>query len=162
MNSSDKEFVQRSHFSIPMNISVTRDVLSDTSTMGLLDIMGLFQCYTLELPMLFEGQPNVPDKTCIPNGTYNVEIRWSPRHGFEVPWILGVPDREDIEIHPANLPDQLLGCIAVGQTRAKDEVGGSRLAFGALMDKLKTAENGITITLQQNNPFQVVDPELGL
>lgn len=144
-----------------MNLTVTRDILSDTSTMGLLDIAGLFQCYTLELPLAFEGKQDVPDKTCIPDGTYNVEIRFSPRHGFDVPWILGVPDRADIEIHPANLPDQLLGCVAVGQTRAQNLVGGSRLAFGALMDKLKTAENGITITLQQNNPFQVTDPEIG-
>lgn len=145
-----------------MNLTVTRDVLSDTSTMGLLDIAGLFQCYTLELPMLFDGQQNVPDKTCIPNGTYNVEISRSPRHGFDVPWILGVPDREDIEIHPANDPAELLGCVAVGQTRAKDWVGQSQLAFGALMAKLKTAENGITITFQQNNPFQVTDPDLGV
>lgn len=145
-----------------MNLTVTRDVLSDTSTMGLLDIMGLFQCYTLELPMSFEGQQNVPDRTCIPDGTYNIEIRWSPRHGFEVPWILDVPNRADIEIHPANDPQELLGCVAVGQTRAKDWVGASQLAFGALMDKLRTAENGITVTFQQNNPFQVTDPELGL
>jgi hypothetical protein len=144
-----------------MNLTITRDVLSDVSTMGLLDIMGLFQCYSIELPLTYQGQQNVPDKTCIPNGTYQVEIRWSPKHGFEVPWILNVPDRADIEIHPANDAPELLGCVAVGQTRSPNWVGASQLAFGALMAKLKTAENGITITLQQNNPFQVTDPELG-
>lgn len=153
-----------------MNLTVTRDPQSK-STPGLLDISGLFQCFTLELPKFFEGKENVPDKTCIPCGTYPVEIRYSEKHQCDKPWITEVPEREDIEIDVANDTGELLGCTAVGQYRMKnvkvgntvwpDWVGGSQLAFDALMAKLKTAENGITITFQENNPFQVTDPELG-
>lgn len=67
-------------------------------------------CVTIELPWA----DNHPDKSCIPSGCYEFVKYFSPDHKFEVWKAVGVPGRADIEIHPANLASQLLGCIGVG------------------------------------------------
>lgn len=72
----------------------------------------------------------------IPAGTYPVSFYFSPHNQVQVP-LLTVPGREYIEIHPANYPYQLEGCIAVGTTHNQDSVSNSRFAFALLMSKLR-------------------------
>jgi hypothetical protein len=64
---------------------------------------------TVERPWL-NNQHKV---SCIPPGQYVCRRIDSPKHGdcFEV---MNVPDRDMIEIHSANLAEQLEGCIAPG------------------------------------------------
>lgn len=71
---------------------------------------GTHVCYTIELPWL----GNHPMTSCIPLGSYSCNTYFSPRHGFNVWRLAGVPDRTEIEIHPANVSAELLGCIGVG------------------------------------------------
>lgn len=68
----------------------------------------------------------------IPEGTYPGYKRYSQH--FEMT-VLGidVPMRTDIECHPANLPSQLLGCIAVGESIDNDALDNSRRAFDDMM-----------------------------
>lgn len=73
----------------------------------------LFQCFTLELPWL----NNLPQKSCIPAGRYKIVPRFSAKYKSHL-HILDVPNRSWILIHEANYVHQLLGCIAVGRTRA--------------------------------------------
>lgn len=95
-----------------------------------------FVCYTLELPW----QDNQHGVSCIPPGAYTARRRWSPKHQCSVFGVEGVPNRSDIEIHPANWPSQLLGCIALGETFAviegKPGIANSRAAFRAFMDEM--------------------------
>lgn len=92
-------------------------------------------CLTVELPWL----DNTPQISCIPSGTYQVSQYASPKHGL-VWQILGVPDRSNIEIHPANDINDLLGCVGVGN--AMGEVNGlpavlnSQITFSMLKLKL--------------------------
>lgn len=72
--------------------------------------------FTLELPFL----NNIPDKSCIPQGLYNVIPYSSPKHP-NVWEVLAVPDRKDILIHIGNYASKVnehksdtLGCILVG------------------------------------------------
>jgi hypothetical protein len=65
---------------------------------------------TLELPWL-ENEPNI---SCIPEGTYEVEMTYSPKFKKNLWLIKDVPNRSGIRIHTANYVSQLRGCIAPG------------------------------------------------
>jgi Family of unknown function (DUF5675) len=68
----------------------------------------------------------------IPTGIYPAQKEPSPHFGFETPH-LTVPDRTYIEIHPANYPLQLEGCIAVGTSIDGDSLDNSDVAFQRMM-----------------------------
>lgn len=95
-------------------------------------------CTSLELPW----RHNETNRSCIPAGTYTAERYDSPHHGYPVFRLIDVPARAFIEIHIANLPSDLLGCIGVGEsfgtvTKKNGETGpgilGSAVAFNAFM-----------------------------
>ena len=90
-----------------MNITILRSYFSN-GTNGRLYINGVFQCYTIELPWL----QNKPKVSCIPEGAYYVEKRYSPHLGRHL-LVTHVPGRELILIHAANNAlQELEGCIA--------------------------------------------------
>ena len=92
-------------------------------------------CKTLELSRY--GHPK-----CIPAGLYPVRSGESPRllrlgkQGLAaiVWWVDNVPGRSAIQIHVANEPKELLGCIAPGLTvnGKMDYISDSRIAFDRL------------------------------
>ena len=89
-------------------IKLTRTSTSEAGTFGDLTADGEHMCYTVERP--YDGE-----HPCIPAGSYTVTPYNSPTKGDV--WLLkDVPGRSMIEIHAANWPSQLLGCIAVGRT----------------------------------------------
>ena len=104
-------------------------------------------CFTVELPWL----DNHPQTSCIPIGYYNVEKYNSPKHG-DVWQIMNVPNRSNIEIHPANLASELLGCIGVGDTIGKIEgmpaVLNSQKTFKLLKCNLKNSGDWKLIKLK--------------
>ncbi len=69
---------------------------------------------------------------CIPEGIYRGYKRDSAHFGMRVIGI-DVPNRTDIECHPANIPSQLLGCVAIGSTIDGDALDNSRTAFDRMM-----------------------------
>lgn len=125
-----------------MNLKLNRLKYSPTSTLGELWIDGTFFCYTLERPDNILGAES---PFCIPKGTYEVTPRWSAHNKMEVLGINNVPGRTDIEVHPANWPTQLLGCIAVGDVQSADYVGDSRTTFAKLMEKTKDQQLSLEI-----------------
>ena len=68
-----------------------------------------------------------------------------------MPHVLDVPGFEGIRIHAGNTDKDTEGCLLVGMTRATDFIGQSRLAFTALMDKLKSSTD-VTITYAKELP----------
>ena len=71
-----------------MKIEVIRDTFTDKSTIGKLSLGGRFFCYTLEDKdrdankdgdILDLGESKVNGKTCIPRGTYSVQLTMSNR-----------------------------------------------------------------------------------
>lgn len=69
----------------------------------------------------------------VPTGTYNAHLEKSPHFGFQTPHI-DVPNRTYIEIHPANWPSQLEGCVAVGSSKDGDALDNSKSAFDRMME----------------------------
>jgi hypothetical protein len=88
---------------------------------GTMEFKGNEICYTMERTVV-----------AIPEGTYLGRKRYSPHFGMIVLGI-DVPNRTDIECHPANLPSQLDGCIAVGESIDGDALDNSRAAFDEMM-----------------------------
>lgn len=136
-----------------LTLTLTRLWQMPNSIGGRLCIAGIEQCYTLERPLAFEGQQNVPDETCVPTGTFGIEIRFSPRHQCEKPQLVGVPDRSDIQIDVANRVNQLLGCIAVGLGMPENDfIEGSQLAYNSLYPLIEAAvrNGGCEITIEDS------------
>lgn len=126
----------------------------DEGTFGWLRVLNeitaeeVFSCATVELPW----RDNKPMVSCIPAGIYVFKWRTdSPAHG-ECYEAVMVPDRLNIQIHPANLAGdeskgyvkQLDGCIAPGrsvvQFRSGNKPAGSRDQRGVSASKSATAD----------------------
>lgn len=120
-----------------MNLEVRRIIFTRESIIGNLFIDDVFECFTLELPW----KKNQKSISCIPEGKYKVIMEYSPRFNRLLPELKGVPERDEIKIHPANWPKELNGCIAVGKTAGQDYIGQSRIAFELLLVKIVEAED---------------------
>ena len=110
-----------------MLIQVKRTKKTFDGILGVMTLQGNpFICYTIE---------NL--EKSIPAGTYDVVWAWSPKFNRETPHII-VPNRTFIEIHTANYPYQLEGCIAVGDHLEDDAVDNSKVTDKRLEDILHT------------------------
>ena len=132
-------------------IQIVRDIKSTSQIMGQLFVLNekmeiVFRCFSLELPW----KKNDSRVSAIPEGTYNVVKRNSPKYKDHL-HILNVPNRSMILIHEANYVRELLGCIAVGEKRIdidKDgliDVTSSRITKAKLLSFLDK-ESILTIT----------------
>ncbi len=100
-------------------------------TNGQISTSGRRVCDSIELPWL-QNQPGV---SCIPEGKYRIEKRYSRRFKTHL-LITGVPGRSLILIHPANDGvKELSRCIApVSKHTGEGKGSQSRIAF----EKFKT------------------------
>ena len=117
-----------------MNIVIRRLWLSEKSTIGKLFLDGKEECFTLE-PILRNDQVK---PRAIPAGSYDLTIRYSPKHRRLIPHVEHVPGFSEIEIHIGNKPADTEGCCLVGKVRGPqpDWIGESTLAFNELFAKL--------------------------
>jgi len=143
-----------------IELQVTRKWFTDVSTCGMLDINGVFYCYTVERQRFQEGMQK---PYAIPVGRYQVLLLESPTFEMVVPHVQNVPGFDAIEIHPANFPSDLLGCTGVGSAhyenyvdpktgRSGGAVFGSRVCFAGLMEKLRTEFGAIFVTYTEEDP----------
>lgn len=97
-----------------------------------------FLCYVLE----DEARPagvKIAGHTCIPAGSYRVQVTYSNRFKRPLPLIYNQEDDltikdgdhvwSGIRFHPGNLPDHTEGCPLPGMSRGLDRVDESRVAF---------------------------------
>ena len=90
-------------------------------------------CYTIELPW----RNNMPNRSCIPEGTYVLKKRYSKKFRWHLE-VIDVPGRSYILIHPANdAQRELKGCIAPVYLLTGPGTGEqSRQAFDLLISKI--------------------------
>lgn len=109
-------------------VLIIRDETGIDGTFGRLFFNGELVCKTGELPEQ-GGNANIPNEKkvdCIPKGTYQCEIRQSPKFG-KTYWVKNVPNREYILIHKGNYcgdkskgrKSDVEGCIILGEYVAK-------------------------------------------
>lgn len=125
-----------------MKLKLTREIFTDASTIGLLEIDGFFECFTLEDTdrKLEDGGHKIQNQTAIPRGKYKVTITMSNRFKKNLPLLLDVPQFEGIRIHAGNKPEDTEGCILVGRKTGLNAVFESKLAFEQLFQKMQIAD----------------------
>lgn len=106
-----------------------RTTQNDVCSMGILSNDVAFSVKTIELPW----RDNQDFISCIPAAIYVCRRSFYHRGGYEVFEIVNVPNRDDIKIHVANFPKDVLGCIGVGMEFGENMVTRSREAFGRFM-----------------------------
>lgn len=121
---------------------LTRRILTNTSIIGELCLPDtLHRWYTLELPW-HDNQTNI---SCIPEGTYKVQIHNSPRFGNCLK-VLNVPNRTDILIHSGNTDKDTKGCILIGCILIKPQLN---------LSQSKIALNQLLSTISSNNTIEL-------
>lgn len=145
-----------------MKINVKRYKDDGDSTLGLLFLDGVFECFTLEDE---QRDVKVKGETRIPEGTYKVDFRrelsgltrkYRQKHDwFE--WHLHVkevPSFKYVYIHIGNNESHTDGCLLVASTVDKDKMfqGRSTQAFKVLYEKVGVAINkGEPVTFTYEN-----------
>jgi hypothetical protein len=128
-----------------MQLIVDREPSTPRTTLGILSVDGIFECYTLEDTVReIAGKPvstwKIPGETAIPNGTYQIVIDYSDRFKRPMPHILNVDGFDGVRIHSGNTAVDTEGCILLGRQRqGSDEVLDSAAAFSVFFPKLQAA-----------------------
>ena len=130
-----------------MKVDIYRQVETGKAITGEFWLDGVRECYYLE-PSRFT--PYYPGHPCIQAGIYRVVLTMSPHLGYVCPDVLHVPGRTAIRWHIGNFPKDVLGCCVVGTAPAENSVAHSKIAFDALMEKLR----GNDIIAEYHDPTQ--------
>lgn len=118
-------------------VIISRGPSYSTGTFGTLFYKQHPICVTAERPWV-NNQHGI---SCIPLGVYPCKPYQSPTKGLV--WLLGnVTDRDMIEIHAANKPSQLEGCIAVGREFA---MFGNEPGITGSVDTLKMLHDTLPV-----------------
>ena len=131
-----------------MNLLLLR-TCHGTGVNGVLLLDGVELCKTIELPWLH----NAPRISCIPEGTYTLRKRYSPKFRWHFE-IADVPGRSAVLIHPANdAARELKGCIApVLRHTGEGKGSSSRIALERLKERLyPVLEKGGSVQLTIKN-----------
>lgn len=136
-----------------MELKLIRNKIDKEYTEGELYINGAYFCDTLEdqdrglyqhMSLTEIKKIKVYGETCIPYGTYKVELTYSPKFKKIMPEILNVKGFTGVRMHNGSYTYHSFGCPLVG-TKCKDGMlTNSRKTFNELMQKL---QNQIDITL---------------
>ena len=124
-----------------MHLELIRLQYLPDRTLGTLHILGNdpWHCDTLELPATVNGVANVPNLCCIPAGTYELKVTWSPAFKRWLPLLMAVPGRSGIRIHAGNTPHDTKGCILVGW-KYSNELLRSQRTLTELTNQLRRNE----------------------
>lgn len=140
-----------------MNIDIVRDAYFIFGTYGHITYTQIpttssVTMYTVERPWL----NNQHVISCVPLGVYSVKKYPSPHLGYTV-WLLDVLNRDKIEIHIADYPTDVEGCIGVGRSLSPSYkpyiplmVTDSKLAFA---DFMKYTGDRLTTVTIKNSPL---------
>jgi hypothetical protein len=140
-----------------MKLELLRTTYTDYSTIGVMLVDDITYT-TLEDT---EREEKIPGETCIPEGTYNLELRnegsMTQKYAARYPethqgmiWLRDVPGFSYVYIHVGNHPKDTEGCILVGMSSGVDNIGSSRHAYEEMYEQIAEAiqsEEGCTITI---------------
>lgn len=123
-----------------MKILLKRESYTKGYTHGKLFIDGAYFCDTLEDEDRFleKNGVKIPSQTCIPRGTYKLELTFSNRFKTILPEILNVPYFTGVRMHAGNTKADTDGCILLGIYYDKGQIGSSRITTLKFIDTLQT------------------------
>jgi len=144
-----------------MLIELRREQDNGSSTIGVMRIDGIFECFTLEDTF---NEPKIYSQTRIPEGEFRILLRdeggmtkkYSKKYGDEhegMLWLQDVPNFEYVYIHTGNKHEHTDGCILVGtgcdSNKIRQSVTGSVLKYKKTYAKiLKAIKDGEEVTIK--------------
>jgi len=117
-----------------MELTLIRKEFTPESTIGELYWNNMFCCFTLEDTVRAQ---KIKHKTAIPQGRYEIVVNFSNRFKRLMPLLLSVPNFEGIRIHAGNTAEDTSGCILLGDSKAKNFIGQSRIAYNRFLRELQ-------------------------
>ena len=94
-------------------------------------------------------QLKVKGDTCIPYGTYDITITYSPKFKKRLPLINNVKGFEGIRIHSGNTSKDTEGCLLLGFNKIKGKVINSKETVDKFITIVQQAlNNGEKVTIQ--------------
>lgn len=129
-----------------MELKIIRNKTNNEYTEGKLYIDGAYFCDTLEdkdrglkqsMSLIEIKEVKVYGETCIPYGTYKVELTYSPQFKKVMPEILNVKGYTGVRIHNGSYTYHTLGCPLIGVKYKDGMLTNSRKTFTNLMNKLQ-------------------------
>ena len=142
-----------------MELKIIRTNSNTAYTEGKFYIDGAYFCDTLEdqdrglyqhMSLAEIKAVKVYGETCIPYGTYKVELSYSPKFKKIMPAILDVKGFTGVRIHNGSYTEHTLGCPLVGIKYKDGMLTNSHKTFNELMQKLQNQKE-ITITIEHIN-----------
>ena len=130
-------------------LTLNRDDQNEKRTLGTMAEGNEVICQTLELPWL-DNQHQV---SCVPTGTYQCKLLYSPKHDKDLYWLMAVPGRGAVEIHVGNTTADTLGCILLGAARDGDTIRHSQAAFATFMTRMEE-DKEFTLIVQDEGSAQ--------
>ena len=98
-------------------VCILRDKVDNIECLGALIVIEkgrvLFNSHVLERGWN-DNQKNV---SCVPEGTYDLRLEWSPKFQMDLWEAYGVPKRSECKFHAANFWNELNGCFSPGEAR---------------------------------------------
>lgn len=139
-----------------MELKLIRDKSNKEYTEGKLYIDGVYFCDTLEdtdrglhqhMSLNEIKAVKVYGDTCIPYGTYKVELSYSPKFKKIMPAILDVKGFTGVRIHNGVDKNSTLGCVIIGKKWQDGKVTKSRDTFANLMQILQQCDEEIILII---------------
>lgn len=139
-----------------MQLKLIRTKSNTAYTEGKLYIDGVYFCDTLEdqdrglyqhMSLAEIKAVKVYGETCIPYGTYKVELTYSPKFKKIMPEILNVKGFVGVRMHNGSYTYHSSGCPLVGIKYKDGMLTNSRKTFNELMQKLQNQKE-ITLTIE--------------
>ena len=127
-----------------MKLELIRYKFTTGYTVGKLFINDEYFCETLEDTFRIK---KVKHETCIPPGTYEIEVSYSPTFKRELPLLKDVPDFLGIRIHRGNTNKDTSGCILVGKEEKDGFLYNSTPYEEKLVDMLKNSNDNKIIVI---------------
>jgi hypothetical protein len=122
-----------------LKLNLRRFLFEDNTTLGMLYVNDVFECWTLEdIPR----HEKIHGETCIPEEIYRIIIKRSPHFGRLMPYLVDVKNYTDVMIHWGLKIKDTLGCILVGGDLDSPSLlrnGTSKIAFDKLFVKIQRA-----------------------
>ena len=141
-----------------MEIQLIRKYRKSNYTIGQLFINGQYFSDTLEdtdrelkesMSLEEIRRIKVFGSTCIPYGTYDITITYSPKFKKRLPLINNVKGFEGIRIHSGNTSKDTEGCLLLGFNKIKGKVINSKETVDKFITIIQQALNkGEKVTIQ--------------
>lgn len=83
------------------------------------------------------SKKKVAGETCIPEGSYQIRMTYSPKYKKSLPQLLNVPYFEGIRIHSGNSAKDSEGCLIPGMNKEVGKVLDSKTHTDIIITKIK-------------------------